>query len=30
MDFKGTYLFDGLSRQNVEEIPKLVYNAYFK
>ena len=28
MDFKGTYLFDGLNGQNIEEIPRLVYNAY--
>ena len=28
MDFKGTYLFDGLNGQNIEDIPRLVYNAY--
>ena len=28
MDFKGTFLFDGLNGQNIEEIPPLVYNAY--
>ena len=28
MDFKGTFLFDALNQQNVEEIPNLVYSAY--
>ena len=28
MDFKGTYLFDALNQENVDEIPNLVYSAY--
>ena len=28
MDFKGTYLFDALSQENVDEILNLVYSAY--
>ena len=28
MDFKGTFLFDAISNQNIEEIPNIVYSAY--
>ena len=28
MDFKGTFLFDALNQENIEEIPNLVYSAY--
>ena len=28
MDFKGSFLFDGLCQENIDEIPNLVYSAY--
>ena len=28
MDFKGTFLFDGLKQQNNDFIPQLVYSAW--
>ena len=28
MDFKGTFLFDALSQENIDEIPNLIYNDY--
>lgn len=28
MDFKGTFLFDALNQENIDEIPNLVYSAY--